>query len=109
MDSKEYAALREDLAKIHADNESIKQSLDGFRIECLRMLNEHDERLRNLEMFHAQHGDDIRKLPDDHITIIDNQKAVANLRKFLWAIATTAGGALALTILNLIIGEGEKL
>lgn len=109
MDSKDYVALREDLAKIHADNESIKQSLDGFRIECLRMLNEHDERLRNLEMFHAQHGDDIRNLPDDHITIIDNQKAVANLRKFLWAIGTTAGGALALTILNLIIEEGEKL
>ena len=109
MDAKEYATLREDLAKIHADNESIKQSLDGFRVECLKMLNEHDARLRDLEMFHAQHGDDISKIPDDHLTIIDNQKAVANLRRFLWAIATTAGGALALTILNLIIEEGEKL
>lgn len=109
MDAKEYATLREDLAKIHADNETIKQSLDGFRVECLRMLNEHDARLRDLEMFHAQHGDDISKIPDDHLTIIDNQKAVANLRRFLWAIATTAGGALALTILNLIIEEGEKL
>ena len=109
MDAKEYATLREDLAKIHADNESIKQSLDGFRVECLKMLNEHDARLRDLEMFHAQHGDDISKIPDDHLTIIDNQKAVANLRRFLWAIATTAGGALALTILNLIIAEGEKL
>ena len=33
MDAKEYAILREDLAKIHADNETIKQSLDGFRVE----------------------------------------------------------------------------
>ena len=109
MDTKEYAALREDLAKIHADNESIKQSLDGFRVECLKMLNDHDARIRDLETFHARFGDDIKKLSEEHITVVDNQKAVANIRKFLWAIGTTAGGALALTILNLIIEEGEKL
>lgn len=109
MDTKEYAALREDLAKIHADNESIKQSLDGFRVECLKMLNDHDARIRELETFHARFGDDIKQLSEEHITVIDNQKAISNLRKFLWAIATTAGGALVLTVLNLIIEEGEKL
>lgn len=109
MDAKEYAILREDLAKIHADNESIKQSLDGFRVECLKMLNDHDARIRELETFHARYGDDIKQLSEEHITVIDNQKAVANLRKFLWAVGTTAGGALVLTILNLIIEEGEKL
>ena len=109
MDSKDYAALREDLAKIHADNESIKQSLDGFRVECLKMLNEHDARIRELETFHARYGDDISRIGDDRMVVVDNKKAVANIRKFLWAIGTTAGGALVLTILNLIIEEGEKL
>ena len=109
MDTKEYAALREDLAKIHADNETIKQSLDGFRVECLKMLNDHDARIRELETFHARYGDDISRIGDDRMTVVDNKKAVANMRKFLWAIGTTAGGALVLTILNLIIEEGEKL
>ena len=109
MDTKEYAALREDLAKIHADNETIKQSLDGFRVECLKMLNDHDARIRELETFHAKYGDDISRIGDDRMVVVDNKKAVANIRKFLWAIGTTAGGALVLTILNLIIEEGEKL
>lgn len=109
MDAKDYAVLREDLAKIHADNESIKQSLDGFRVECLKMLSDHDARIRELETFHAKYGDDISRISDDRMTVVDNKKAVANLRKFLWAIATTAGGALVLTVMNLIIEEGEKL
>ena len=109
MDNKEYTAVREDLATIHADLKTLTQSVDGFRDVVLRRLDEQDERLRELEMFHAQHQANIEQLPRDHMTITDNQKAVANLRKFLWAIATTAGGALVLTVLNLIIEEGEKL
>lgn len=109
MDSKEYVAVREDLATIHADLKTLTSSVDGFRDVVLKRLDEQDERIRELEMFHAQHQADIERLPDTHIIISDNQKAVANFRKFLWAIGTTAGGALVLTILNLIIEEGEKL
>lgn len=109
MDNKEYTAVREDLATIHADLKTLTASVDGFRDVVLRRLDEQDERLRELEMFHAQHQANIEQLPSDHMTIADNQKAIGNLRKFLWAIATTAGGALVLTVLNLIIEEGEKL
>ena len=73
------------------------------------MLNDHDARIRELETFHARYGDDISRIGDDRMVVVDNKKAVANIRKFLWAIGTTAGGALVLTILNLIIEEGEKL
>lgn len=109
MDTKEYTAVREDLATIHADLKTLTQSVDGFRDVVLKRLDEQDERIKELEMFHAQHQANIEQLPHDHMTIADNQKAVANFRKFLWAIGTTAGGALVLTILNLIIEEGEKL
>lgn len=109
MDVKEYAEIKENLAVIHADLKTITDSLDGFRNVTLRRLDEQDERIRELEVFHAKYGTSIERIGDDRLVVIDNQKAISNLRKFLWAIATTAGGALALTILNLIISEGEKL
>lgn len=109
MDHKEYTEVKENLAVIHADLKTITESLDGFRDVTLRRLDEQDERIRELEVFHAKYGANIERLGDDRLVVIDNQKAITNLRKFLWAIATTAGGALALTVLNLIIAEGEKL
>lgn len=109
MDAKEYTEVKENLAVIHADLKTITESLDGFRDVTLRRLDEQDERIRELEVFHAKYGTNIERIGDDRLVVIDNQKAINNLRKFLWAIATTAGGALALTILNLIIAEGEKL
>lgn len=109
MDNKEYTAVREDLATIHADLKTLTASVDEFRDVVLRRLDEQDERLRELEMFHAQHQANIEQLPNDHMTIVDNQKAVANLRKFLWAVASTAGVAVAMALLNLIIQNGEKL
>lgn len=109
MDANEYTTMREDLAVIHADLKALTSSVDGFRDVVLKRLDEQDERIRGLELFRARYQASFEQLPKDHMTVVDNQRAVANVRKFLWAVASTAGVAVVMAVLNLIIQNGEKL
>lgn len=109
MESKEYVAIIENISTLRAEVNSLTRSVDGFREEVLRMLNDHENRLQRMEKFNAKYEDGLSHLTEIDKTVEDNARATANMRKFLWAIATATGTSLFLVLLNMIIENGEKL
>lgn len=109
MDNKEYNTLIENIASLRAEVNGLTRSVDGFRTEVLRMLNDHENRLQRIEKFNAKYEDELVKIDNIEKTTIDNAKVTANTRRFLWAVTTTVGTSLALVIINILISEGVKL
>lgn len=109
MESKECVAIIENISTLRAEVNGLTRSVDGFRNEVLRMLNDHENRLQRIEKFNAKYEDELSHFNVIDKTVEDNARATANIRKFLWAIATAAGTSLFLVLLNMIIENGEKL
>lgn len=109
MDSKEYTQIREDLAGIKRDIANVRDTLEEFKEESNRESRELAERVSKLEVFQAEHRVAIESITNDHQGVIDSQRAIDNIRKFLLAIGTTAGGALVIALLNMIIEDGKPL
>lgn len=109
MDNKEYTQIREDLAGIKRDIANVRDTLEEFKEESNRANRELSERVSKLEVFQAEHRVAVESITKDHQVVLDSQRAIDSMRKFLLAIGTAAGGALVIALLNMIIENGKPL
>lgn len=109
MDNKEYTQIREDLAGIKRDIANVRDTLEEFKEESNRANRELSERVSKVEVFQAEHRSAVESISKDHQMVLDSERAIENIRKFLLAIGTTAGGALVIALLNMIIEGGKTL
>lgn len=101
MNNQEYIQIREDLAAIKTSITNLTEVVSNMKSDSFKLHSDHENRINKLELEWARHEENFNKLSSYVSIVLDNQKAVTNLRKFFWAIGTTASGALVLAILNM--------